>query len=97
LADTAFNESKSHIKALEYAALGVPVIAADLAPYNGFVVDGVTGYLVSTEDEWRARLTELINDEAAREAMGAAAKERAAEFVIQRGWRLWADAFEEVC
>ena len=50
LADIPFNECKSHIKALEYMALGIPVIASDRTAYRDLVVDGVTGYLVSTSD-----------------------------------------------
>jgi len=94
LGDIPFNRSKSHLKALEYAALGIPVIATDMEPYRDFVLDGVTGYLVSTPQEWDKRLTELINDEAAREEMGAAARARAAQFTIQQNWQLWESAYE---
>lgn len=93
LATTTFNRSKSHIKALEYAALGIPVIASDEPPYSDFVLDGVTGYLIRRDHEWSQRLRELVNDRDLREGMGRKAKERAAEFTIQRGWRLWADAY----
>jgi len=96
LANTPFNTCKSHIKALEYMALGIPVIASDQPAYNGLVVDGVTGYLVHSEDEWRARLTDLINDEAMRTEMGAKGREVAAGWTIQQGWKLWRDAYEEV-
>lgn len=96
LAPLPFNDSKSHIRALEYAALGIPVIASDLPPYRDFVIDGVTGYLVRTQQQWQQRLTELINDEAARAEMGAKAREAAAAFTIQSGWRLWNAAYEEV-
>lgn len=95
LVDTAFNDSKSHIKALEYAALGIPIVASNLAPYRDFVVDGETGFLVNDSDEWVDRLEALIRDEDLRAEMGAAAKARAEQFVVQRGWRLWANAFEE--
>jgi len=95
LADIPFNRSKSHLKALEYAALGIPVIATDMEPYREFVTDGVTGYLVSTPEQWDKRLTELVNDRAAREEMGAAAKRRAAEFTIQGNWHLWESAYVE--
>jgi glycosyltransferase involved in cell wall biosynthesis len=95
LADIPFNYSKSHLKALEYAALGIPVIATDLPPYRDLVIDGVTGYLVSSPQEWDKRLTELINDQAAREEMGAAARKRAAEFTIQGNWQLWESAYLE--
>ncbi|WP_239404648.1 glycosyltransferase [Frankia sp. Cj3] len=96
LAPIPFNDSKSHLKALEYGALGIPVIAADLPPYREFVIDGVTGYLVRTEAEWEARLTELIHDEAARAEMGAKGREVAERYTIQNGWRLWNDAYEAV-
>jgi glycosyltransferase involved in cell wall biosynthesis len=96
LADTPFNASKSHIRALEYMALGVPVIASDCPAYRDLVVDGVTGYLVSTSEQWAARLRELINDEAARTELGAKGREVAHGWTIQSGWKLWRDAYEEV-
>lgn len=97
LRDTPFNRARTPIKALEYAALGIPVVASDLEPYREFVIDGVTGYLVRTPDQWRARLTELVNDEAARIEMGAKAKEVARGHTIQQGWTRWRDIYEEVC
>lgn len=96
LRSTPFNDSRSSIKALEYAALGIPVVASNVEPYRNFVVDGVTGYLARDEDEWQTRITELINDEAARTEMGAKAKELAAGWTIQTGWRQWADIIEKV-
>lgn len=96
LADTPWNTCKSHIKALEYAALGIPVIASDVPAYNRFVVDGVTGFLVGSDDEWRTRLTDLINDESMRAEMGAKAREVAEGLTIQRGWKLWRDAYESL-
>ena len=84
----------SHLKALEAAARGIPVIATDMEPYRDFVQDGVTGYLVRTEQEWTKRLTDLIHDEAAREEMGAAAKKMAARYTMQGNWQLWENAYE---
>lgn len=96
LVDSLFNASKSAIKAMEYAALGIPVIASDVAPYRGFVLDGVTGYLVRSEHEWGKRLYELASDDAMREEMGAKAKEHVAQFTIQRNaWR-WRDAYQSL-
>jgi glycosyltransferase involved in cell wall biosynthesis len=88
-----FNRSKSHIKALEYAALGIPVIASDEAPYRDFVVDGVTGFLVRHDHEWALRLRDLVNDAAMRESMGAKAREHARQFSIKEGWKLWEQAY----
>jgi glycosyltransferase involved in cell wall biosynthesis len=94
LADVPFNKAKSHLKALDAAARGIPVIAQDMEPYREFVRDGETGYLVRTGEQWSKRLTELIHDEAAREEMGAAAKRVAERFTMQGNWRLWESAYE---
>lgn len=96
LAPLVFNQSKSHIKALEYAALGIPVIASDEAPYRDFVVHGETGYLVRRDHEWSTYLRALVEDQALREAMGKRAREVAAEWTIQRGWPQWAAAYEQL-
>lgn len=93
LVPSVFNRSKSHIKALEYAALGIPVIAADVGPYRDFVIDGVTGFLVSRPHEWEQRLRDLVNDHDMRESMGAKAREHARQFSINEGWKLWETAY----
>lgn len=91
-----FNRSKSAIKAIEYAALGIPVIASDAEPYQPFVKDGVTGFLVRHDHEWEARLRDLVNDADMREEMGRNAKEEARKWVIQDGWRKWDDAYRSL-
>ncbi len=92
--DVPFNRSKSYLKCLEAAARGIPVVAQDSEPYRDFVRDGETGYLVRTGEEWQARLTELINDEQAREEMGAKARALAAGYTIQEHWVKWERAYE---
>lgn len=91
---TAFNASKSWLKALEYGALGIPVIASDWYPYREFVKHGETGFLVKQDHEWLRYMSELASDEALREKMGAAARERAREYTIEKGWKMWAEAYE---
>jgi len=93
LVPSIFNRSKSHIKALEYSALGIPVIASDVGPYRDFVIDGVTGFLVSREHQWEQRLRELTNDHDMRESMGAKAREHARQYSINEGWKLWEAAY----
>jgi predicted O-methyltransferase YrrM len=95
LADVPFNRAKSHLKALDAAARGIPIVATDMEPYRDFVIDGVTGYLVRTEDEWVARLTELIHDGAAREELGAKAYEQAKAYTMQGNWQKWEAAYQE--
>jgi len=96
LRDTAFNRSRSAIKALELGALGIPVVASDMEPYREFVVDGATGFLCRTEADWYGRLRDLVHDAGMRAEMGAKAKEVARGWTIQQGWRRWADAYEQL-
>lgn len=96
LADTEFNRSKSGIKALEYQALGIPVVASDSLAYRPVVLDGVTGFLIRHEHEWGRRLRDLVRDADMRAEMGAKARQHAAQWSIQRGWRLWETAYQSL-
>ncbi|WP_030917266.1 glycosyltransferase family protein [Streptomyces sp. NRRL B-24720] len=87
-----FNQSKSALKALECGALGIPVVAAAVRPYEDYVQDGTTGYLVHRDHEWGQHLRALINDPAMRVEMGAAARDQAAEHTISRRAALWEKA-----
>ena len=90
---SVFNRSKSYIKALEYAARGIPVIATDIEPYSDFVIHGVTGFLAKQDHEWLGYMCELASDEGLRESMGAAAREHARQFTIEGNWQLWEQAY----
>ena len=96
LAGTAFDSSKSFLKALEYNALGIPVLASDVEAYRGYVKDGVNGFLIKRDHEWLKRLSELAGDDGLRVKMSEASRECAREYVIERGYRLWADAYERL-
>lgn len=96
VADSRFARSKSYIKALEYAARGIPVIASDVECYRPFVVDGVTGFLVRSQAEWLDRLCVLASDDELRASMGAKAKEVARQHTIDEGWRKWEAAYKEL-
>jgi glycosyltransferase involved in cell wall biosynthesis len=93
LVESPFNRSKSHIKCLEYAALGIPVIASDVEPYRSLVLDGVTGFLIRHDHDWGRRLYELTHDTAMREEMGVKAREVAAQWTIQDSWQRWESAY----
>jgi glycosyltransferase involved in cell wall biosynthesis len=93
---SAFNRSKSFLKALEYGARGIPVIASDFEPYSSFVLHGVTGFLVKAGHEWGRYLAELAGDAGLRESMGAKAKEQARSWCIEDGWRKWETAYQSL-
>lgn len=65
--------------ALEAAASGIPVIAADAGGLTDAVVDGLTGVLLASRDpqDWARELERLLADPARRSRLGAAGRERA--------------------
>lgn len=72
--DSKFNEGKSNIKWLEATALGVPVIAADLAPYQD-IEHGKTGLLAKKPIDYYKLLKRLYKDKREREVLAANALE----------------------
>lgn len=78
-----FNQSKSHLKFLENAALGIPTVAADSGPYSRAIEHGKTGFLVKRDHEWSKYLRDLVNDEAMREEIGSNAKEWAKTQILE--------------
>ena len=71
-----FCESKSELKWFEAGAVGVPTVAASTEPFREAIIDGVDGFVASTEEEWVAKLGILVEDEAFRLAMGQKARTR---------------------
>lgn len=96
LTGTNFDQSKSAIKALEYFGLGIPVLASDVEPYRGTVINGVNGYLCKRKGDWGRRLEELICDQAAREEMGRNARETARAHTMSTGVKRWAEVYGEL-
>ena len=90
---TTFSKSKSFVKALEYGARGIPVIASDIEPYRPYIEHGVNGFLVKRDHEWLKYMSELAADEGLRAKMGEANRAAAARCAIERNWEWWADAY----
>ena len=93
LRDHRFNRSKSPLKALEYAALGIPVIASDVGPYREFVAHYETGYLVKKDYQWGHYLHALARDPFLRKDMGRAARNLAWGYIIENWWTVWEAAY----
>lgn len=60
-----FNEAKSYLKGLEYAASGIPFIATPTEEYRILARAGV-GRLAEGPDEWRDHATELLDPDVRR-------------------------------
>lgn len=91
-----FNECKSWLKGLEYAACGIPCIASPTGQYREFVEPGVTGLLATSREEWVAALDLLVADEELRRSMGRAARRKAEQMTIQKHAHLWADTYQSL-
>src|SRR3546814_8283247 len=81
LSDTTFNRSKSDIKFLELAALGIPTIASDVAPYRS-IRHGETGLLVKEDHMWSRWLKASVDEPEGFAEMGRVAKE-----IERASWR----------
>lgn len=65
---------KSGLKAIQYMAFGLPVVASDAGFTSQVVRDGETGILVRTEDEWLDALEWLVRDPGLRRRLGEAGR-----------------------
>jgi len=70
---------KSGLKALQYMAVGIPVVAAGVGCNDRVVEEGETGFLVSAPEEWIEKLLLLCRDPALRMRMGKAGRKRVEE------------------
>lgn len=92
--DTPFAKSKSAIKALEYAARGIPVVASDVLPYREYVQHGYNGFIATTEHEWMKYIRLLATDHDLREQMSKNARFEASKWTVENNWSRWEQAYE---
>lgn len=74
LADEPFNRYKSHVKYLESALLGVPLVASPTV-YADYVLDGKTGLIAADEKQWYTAITSLADDAGLRTQIAEDARE----------------------
>jgi glycosyltransferase involved in cell wall biosynthesis len=91
--DNEFNRSKSALKAIEYGARGIPVIASNVTPYTDYVADGIDGFLVRSEHEWTKYIRLLASDAELRESMADAAHRKAHRFDIRNRAQDWFETY----
>jgi glycosyltransferase involved in cell wall biosynthesis len=94
LRDHPFNWCKSSLKALEYGAMGIPVVASAVGPYLDYVRHGETGFLVREDHEWGEYLDQLIEDADLRAELGANGHKQALEHTIEENLDCWVDAWQ---
>lgn len=72
--DDAFTRGKSPIKALQYLACGVPVVA-QVRGATAEILDASNSLQVKQTSDWRSAVEVLLQDKARREALGKSGRE----------------------
>jgi glycosyltransferase involved in cell wall biosynthesis len=93
LPDDSWSRGKCGLRALQYMAAGLPVVANPVGMNREMVVDGQTGFLASTLEEWAEAVCRLAADPALRRRMGLAGRR-----LVERrfGVDRWAPRFAEL-
>lgn len=91
---TRFNEAKSVLKGISYAARGVAFVASPTGPYRALAEEGVGLLAPPRARSWRSQIRRLMDD-SFRDEAAAKAKEVVADrwTYESNGWR-WAEAWE---
>ena len=69
-----FCAAKSPIRCTTAALVAVPSVVAATAPLEAAVIDGETGLIARSAEDWMAMITRLLDDPAGRTGMGEAAR-----------------------
>lgn len=83
--DNGFGNAKSDLKLKEYSAVGLAVVASNVAPYREASEDGCQVILARSFEDWYQGLKTLIDDAEKRQAMVRANKEWVGRYWIQDG------------
>lgn len=87
LPDDEWARGKCGLKGLQYMALGFPTIMSPVGVNSEIIQDGQDGFLASTEAEWVAKLSRLIDDADLRQRMGQAARRTVVERYSLAAWK----------
>ena len=83
LPDESFARGKSAYKLIQYAAAGIPALGAPVGENCQVIEHGKTGFLCRSPEEWCCYLQKLAADAALGKQMGAAARNKAAEWSLE--------------
>jgi len=72
-----WSSAKAGYKLLQYMAVGIPCVSSPIGINKEIVDDGVTGFLVSNNDEWVNKLSILIENIDLRKKMGDEGRKKA--------------------
>jgi hypothetical protein len=90
---TPFNEAKSWLKGLEFAAVGVAFAASPTAEYRRLAELGA-GVLVERPKDWLRHLRRLVADDDYRAEVAQAGKRAASKLTVEEHLDEWVDAWQ---
>jgi glycosyltransferase involved in cell wall biosynthesis len=70
LPDDQWAKGKCGFKAIQYQAIGIPAVASRVGVNADIILDGESGFLADTPEEWLGALRTLIGNKALRQEMG---------------------------
>jgi glycosyltransferase involved in cell wall biosynthesis len=95
LASSQFNEAKSTLKGLEYAAHGIPFVASPLPEYEVLAQEGIGLLAKDRGRTWRAQLLRIMQDDVLRAELSQRGRELVrAQHTYETQGALWLDAWE---
>jgi len=74
LQDDQFNRCKSGVRVIDAASVGLPAIVSNVGDLPNLVIEGETGFVASTPQEWRTALETLASDPQKMATMRKAAR-----------------------
>lgn len=95
---SSFNKAKSWLKGLEFASLGIPFIASPLNEYRTLLAmldpTGQYRLLAASGGQWRARLSQLVNDAGYRRDVSGDFVENSRQFALEQHVDEWVAAWQ---
>lgn len=99
LPDEPWIYGKSGLKAIQYQALGIPVVASNLGANTRVIKNNETGFLVQwdSNEEWYKRIKQLITDAEFRKEMGFAGRKHVVDnFSVSSTKQTYLDVLNKV-
>lgn len=85
LADDLWCEGKCGLKLLQYMACGVPTVSSPGGAQKEIIEDGVNGFLADSQEEWVAKLSQLVENTEKRKEFGLLGRQTVEQKYSLRG------------